>query len=65
MKNTEKRGRGRPPKPKGQRQDAVIRFRVKPADFEIMQQAAEQAGNVSAWARPILLRAAKRELRSR
>ncbi len=61
----EKRKRGRPPKPKGQQKDAVIRFRVKPADFEIIEQAAESTGSISAWARPVLLRAAKRATRKR
>ncbi len=63
----EKRKRGRPPKPAGQRQDAVIRFRVRQADYEIMERAAESAGesSLSAWARPVLLRAATRRLRKK
>ena len=41
----------------------MIRFRVRPADFDLIEKAAEKVGGIAKWARPILLRAAKREQR--
>lgn len=56
---------GRPPKPKDQRQTAAVRLRMREADHEVLQEAAEHAGlSLSAWARSVLMKAARRELKT-
>jgi hypothetical protein len=58
-----KRGRGRPPKPPGDVLSEVIQLRVS-SDERVNLDAASQ-GNLSAWAREVLLQAARKAKKKR
>lgn len=49
---------GRPPLPPGERMDVILRIRLTPDERAELGRAA--GGDVSSWARQLLLRAAKR-----
>ena len=54
---------GRPKLSEESRQSAAIRLRMRPADFELMKQAADRASlSLSAWTRDRLLHSARGEL---
>ena len=58
MKEPEKRGRGRPPKPDDEKKGDELRIRLTADERKELDRAA--GGNTSTWAREVLLRAAKR-----
>jgi len=49
---------GRPPKPDEERKSYMLRIRMTEEQREVLQEAS--GGNLSDWARDVLLRAAKR-----
>lgn len=55
-KRKAKRGRGRPELPAKERKSAVLVIRLTKAERALVDKAA--GGNVSSWARDVLLRAA-------
>lgn len=55
----ETRGRGRPTVSAEVRKSVPLVIRISEADKELMEEVAE--GNVSKWARDVLIRAAKRQ----
>jgi hypothetical protein len=57
-KAAEKRGRGRPAVPAEERKSAHLILRISEADRALLDEVSE--GNTSAWARDVLLKAAKR-----
>ena len=64
MENTEKRGRGRPPKPADEKAEERLELRIASADKAEWQEAADRAEvKLSAWIRDRLNKAAKREAR--
>jgi hypothetical protein len=55
---TNKPKMGRPPLPPAERMDKQVKIRFTAAEREELERAAD--GNTAAWAREVLLRAAKR-----
>jgi CxxC motif-containing protein (DUF1111 family) len=55
-----KRERGRPPKADEERKSYMLRIRMTEQQREVLAEAA--GGNISDWARDVLLRAAKRRI---
>ena len=62
----EKRSPGRPKKPANRRRETDIRIPVTADEKQMVQQAAQQAGEsgeMAGWARTVLLAAAKKVLK--
>lgn len=60
-----KTNRGRPPKPEGEKAEAVFQIRLNSAEKEVWQEAADRAGiKLSAWIKDRLNKAANREARA-
>ncbi len=53
------RGRGRPEITDGSRRSEVLTVRLTEGERELLDEVAE--GNISQWARDVLLRAARRQ----
>lgn len=63
MWRMDKRGKGRPTKPKKERRTNILRIRLKPIERETLEEASKNSGlDVSAWSRDRLLAQAKREI---
>lgn len=59
---TKRIGRGRPPKEKGERKDVDLRIPVTSDQKELVSEAAKREDmDMAAWARQILIDAAKRQ----
>jgi hypothetical protein len=58
----EKRERGRPPKPEEEVKSYMLRIRMTEEQREVLKEVS--GGNISDWARDVLLRAAKRRQNS-
>lgn len=54
-----KRRRGRPELTDGSRKSVLVGIRMSEADRELLDEVSE--GNISQWARDVLLRAARRQ----
>jgi hypothetical protein len=59
MKRQEERGRGRPPKPPEERKAKFLKIRVNQEELDEFHRAS--GGNLSEWARGLLLKAAARK----
>jgi uncharacterized protein (DUF1778 family) len=57
----EKKNRGAPEKPPEDRKSTLLGIRLTAAEREMVDAAAD--GKASTWARDVILRAAKRQLR--